>query len=394
MAMVRQRGKRFELRIKHKLLPNGIYTTSFESEAEARSYAVRIEALLVQGHVPLELVSKHVHVSNDTLAKVIRDYLAAVPASASDVAILDLLFSQIGAERADSALKYQWADDWVRSLKIVHHLAPGTIRKRVGALARVLDWFLKRLAKTGEAPLANPLRLLPKNYSVYNVHEQLQLKASRGLEAKRDIVRDRRLAAQEEGQILAALRGARHPARERALELPDGDALQDLFVVLVNSGLRLREAYKLRVRDVKLELRTVHIRTSKSGAARDIPLLPAVFAVLERRVNVARVHGPDTPIFPWWTAAADAKALNGITALLSAALARAFAYAGCSDLKPHDLRHEATCRWVLMRDRRGGWLFRSEEIMRITGHKDPKVFMRYVSLRGSDLAERLWPTPA
>ena len=52
---------------------------------------------------------------------------------------------------------------------------------------------------------------------------------------------------------------------------------------------------------------------------------------------------------------------------LSRAFARAFDYAGCADLREHDLRYEATCRWVLMRDQKGSWMFRTEELMKITG---------------------------
>jgi len=36
MAMVRKRGNKFELRVKHSLLPNGIYTTILPTESEAR----------------------------------------------------------------------------------------------------------------------------------------------------------------------------------------------------------------------------------------------------------------------------------------------------------------------------------------------------------------------
>jgi integrase len=393
MAMVRKRGEKYELRIKHRLLPKGIFYSTFVNEVDARNYGEQLEALLAQGHLPHDLVTPRVRVSSETLAKLMRDYQAAVPVSALDSAILDLLRFQIGAERADKVLKYQWAEDWVRSLKLEHHLAPGTIRKRVGAVARLLDWFLKREAKAGEQPIANPFRLLPKNYSTYNAHEGLLLESRDNVAPKKDVSRDRRLEPNEEARIVAALRGDKREGRERALELPDGAALMDLFLLLVNTGLRLREAYTLRVQDVHLDMRTVHVRRSKTGAARDVPLLPDVYALLRRRIEEVKDAGARAAIFPWWTDGMDSKELTRVTSLLSRALARAFAFAECIDLTAHDLRHEATCRWVLMKDGRGNWLFRTEEVMRITGHKDPRVFMRYVFLRGSDLAERLWTTP-
>lgn len=393
MTTVRQRGSKFEVRVKHRLLPKGIHTATFPTEDAARSYGTQLEALLAQNLVPHELATTRVQVSAETLAKLMRDYQAAVAISALDEEVLDALRPQLGGLRVDQVLRYQWAEEWVRALKLERHLAPGTIRKRVGAVARLLDWFLKGHAKDGQPPIANPLRLLPKNYSAYNDQEKQLLLARDHVTAKTDVVRDRRLEDGEETRIVAVLSGEKRADRERPLALPDGTALRDLFLLLVNTGLRLREAYTLRVQDVRLELRTLHIRRSKTGPARDVPMAPDVHALLQGRVEQAKAAGPRAAVFPWWADGADRDELDRVTAQLSFDLAHAFAYAGCHDLKAHDLRHEATCRWILMRDDRGGWLFRAEEVMRITGHKDPRTFMRYVSLRGSDLAERLWTTP-
>lgn len=229
MAVVVKRGNKFELRVKHKLLPKGIYTTTFADEGEARTYGTQLEAMLAQGLLRQDLATPRVRVSSETLAKLMRDYQTAVPVSALDVEVLDSLRFKIGTERADQVLKYQWAEEWVRTLKLEHHLAPGTIRKRVGAVARLLDWFLKREAKAGEQPIANPLRLLPKNYSSYNAHEQLLLEARDHVAPKMDVIRDRRLEDDEEGRILAALRAEKRVDRERAFALPNNDALRDLF---------------------------------------------------------------------------------------------------------------------------------------------------------------------
>ena len=70
-----------------------------------------------------------------------------------------------------------------------------------------------------------------------------------------------------------------------------------------------------------------------------------------------------------------------------------------SDLHEHDLRHEATCRWLELRDANGQWMFRLEEINRIMGWSaNSTMAQRYASFRGSDLAQRIWvmhePAPA
>ena len=68
---------------------------------------------------------------------------------------------------------------------------------------------------------------------------------------------------------------------------------------------------------------------------------------------------------------------------MSAYFAGVFAEAGCNDLWFHDTRHEATCRLVLKTK------LDAAQISRITGHKDPRMLRRYMSLRGSELAQYL-----
>lgn len=385
--MIRERKNgTVELRIKHRLLAKPFYAT-FDDETSARNYGSQLEAMLKAGIVPAELASQP-RGSSITFAALARIYESTMSLPASDVALLRVLKAELGSLRVDKImLTYSWAESWVRSLKLDSHLAPGSIRHRVGALARVLDWHIHRSTPDGILPISNPLRLLPRRYSTYSDHERRVLEQD-GREAKKDIERDRRLHDDEEPAILMALRGERRPDRERPLDLPEGDALLDLYHLIVNTGLRLREAYRLRVRDLNFDHKTIHVGHSKTGAKRDVPIQPAISPMLKRRVLAAK--GKQSPIFPWWSGENDAKELAAVTAQLSRAFARAFAYAGCEDLREHDLRHEATCRWVTMRDKEGGWLFRAEEVMRITGHKDARTFMRYVSLRGSDLASRLW----
>jgi integrase len=52
-----------------------------------------------------------------------------------------------------------------------------------------------------------------------------------------------------------------------------------------------------------------------------------------------------------------------------------------TDLQFHDLRHEATSRLAS--------IFPMHEPTKITGHKDPRMLMRYYHPRAEDLAKRL-----
>jgi len=52
-----------------------------------------------------------------------------------------------------------------------------------------------------------------------------------------------------------------------------------------------------------------------------------------------------------------------------------------TDLRFHDLRHEATSRLAS--------IFPMHELTKITGHKDPRMLMRYYHPRAEDLAKKL-----
>lgn len=383
MSTVRQtKSGSFELRITHRALNKPYYSTH-DTEELARAYAGRLVALLDRGEVPPELRAAPAAAAKPVpLRAALGEYLARAPIAPSDRPMVQWLTANLHGNVTDVTVL--WVEQWVRSMKEVEQLAPGTIRKRVESLARALDWWNLREHRAGAVP-ANPLRLLKRGYSAYDG----------AAPARVDRRRDRRLHPGEEERIEAALQGARRPDRQRPLSMPHREALTLLWRLLVNTGLRLREAYRLRWRDLRFDLRTIHVPRSKTGRARDVPMTPAVHSWLlfTQREHVCKSgHDPssfaDELVFPFWDG--EESSLNRTTSRLSRAFARLFEYAGCGDLTEHDLRHEATCRWMLMRDGEGRWLFRPEEVRRITGHLSVQMFERYLSLRGSDLAERLW----
>ena len=151
-------------------------------------------------------------------------------------------------------------------------------------------------------------------------------------------------------------------------------------------GLRLREAYTLRVDQIDLQRRFISVEGSKGHRGqvkpRTVPLKPA----LAERLRLY-LRGRVGRIFSFWDGTpAD---LKKTTARLSARFSVLFAYARVDDFTEHDLRHEATCRWVELRTPAGGWVFSEIEVCRIMGWTDPKMMLRYTSLRGEDLAARL-----
>jgi len=67
---------------------------------------------------------------------------------------------------------------------------------------------------------------------------------------------------------------------------------------------------------------------------------------------------------------------------LSGAFLKLCRKTGIDDLHFHDLRHEATSRLF----EKG---LNPVEVATITGHKDPRMLMRYTHLRAEDLVRRL-----
>lgn len=381
---VQVRSGRGQLRVTHKMLPRPFFRT-FDDPAEARSYGDRLHALLDQGVVPAELLADEARGRDDPLlVEVIRGYSKATPITASDDELLGVMLDELVGVRV-SGVTYLWAEGYVSDCKLKRHLAPGTIRKRVGALARVMDWHLRRTAEAGRHTPANALRLLPRGYSTYSAGDAAQL-ATKQLEPKRDIARDRRLAPGEEARILAALAGAKREDRERGL-VPDEEFTM-LYKLIVDTGLRLREAFTLRVDQVDLERGLIRVEGSKGHRGEIKPRTVPIKRQLDAELR-AYVRGRVGLIFSFWNGSRDAQSLRRTSAKLSTRFGVLFDYARVPDFTEHDLRHEATCRWVALRLPAGGWVFSDIEICRVMGWSDTKMMLRYASLRGEDLVARL-----
>lgn len=374
---IQQRGRRFQLRVRHKLLPKPFFFT-FDSEPEARAYGEQIGALLSRGIVPSELLAAPAVVADDPmLVHVIGEFERDAAPAPSDREVLTVLCAEVLGVRV-SGVTFAWADAYVRTLKRVRNLAPGTIRKRVGSLARVLDWHIRRSTAPGQHPHANPLRLLPRGYSTYTDAD-----TATGAVARRDVQRNRRLSPDEHARIVATLAGRKRGDRER--HYPHDPAFALLYELIVDTGLRLAECYRLRVASIDFAQGVINVDGSKGhrGAVkpRMVPLRPA----LRERLRVW-CAGRVGLVFGFWSG--DAAERDRASGRLTARFRTLFDYAGVPDMTEHDLRHEATCRWVELRNA-SGWVFSEIEVCKIMGWTDTRMMLRYASLRGADLASRL-----
>lgn len=392
MAKARQKPSgKWEIGLRHPSLPGGRRYFTFDTEEQANAYAAQWRALKLAGIEPPAELLRPAPVQSPTLGSIVRAWASSGHAAPSQQSALGSLFSEVGQVRLVDAT-YAWLATYVQWLKADKNLAPGSVRHRVQALGRAIDEHLRNHPGTA---YANPVKLLPKGYSRYN-DVDVRLVQAKGGAPKADVVRDRRLHPGEQERIVAALQGQQRPDRQRGLMLPGGNALLTMFLVIVYSGLRLKEAYTLTRGQVDMAGKVLRVQSSKQWrdkvSWRDVPMRPEVHQALAEYL-ATRTMLPAARLFPFMDedGARDHKV---VSQRLSSRYRLAFEYAGCEDLREHDLRHEATCRWLELRDASGGWMFRLEEVNRIMGWSTGSTMaQRYASFRGADLAQRLWALP-
>lgn len=364
MASKRRRGTSWEYIVKRKgVLPKPISLT-FSSEDEGDTYCAHLEKLLDAGIIPEEFRAKAKAIT--TLGMAIHQYIEATHITADDVAMLWALSPLIG-DRALERVNYAWAETWVQALQ-AEGGAPSTIRKKVGAVARCLDWVIRR---SDTMLVANPLRMLPKRYATTAT-------------GRKDVERDRRLHEGEEARILAVLNHEKPEGRQRALKLPHAEALRLMFVLALETAMRMREMYTLSTGQIDLSKKTIFLDRTKNGSKRQVPMSSVAVSVVKDCLT-AHHRGEvndKARLMPLWDG--DSTSLIYTSNKLSSQWARIFSAAGCEDLHFHDLRHEAVSRLFERTN------FSDIEIAKISGHSSTKMLMRYANLRGSDLAGRMW----
>jgi len=353
--------------VRHRLLPKPLWAT-FDDEMQARAYARQLEALLGQGIVPAALLAHGPPPRAAwAVSRCIAEYLRANSVPLSDIKLLDTVAPQLALLNT-SVLNYDWAEGWVRSMKREANLAPSTIRHRHGALARCFDWMTR---KHPDILVQNPLRLLKRGFATCTEEDERCL-AEKGLRIKVDEERDRRLLPPEEARIDAVLDG----------HLQN----QTFFTLALESAMRMRECYTVLLSQVALHHKTVNLDRSKNGDSRQVPLSSPAIAALGEYIeaNRAKIEQHGGRIFTYWDGDRSVAALDATTRDLSREFRLHFEKAEVLDFHFHDLRHEATCR-LYERTNLSDVL-----IAKITGHRDLRMLKRYASLRGSELAARLW----
>lgn len=355
------------------LLDKPIYLT-FDTEDEGDTYAAKLETLLDRGIVPTEF-KREVRIT--TILHLVREYERDAHPSAKDISAMNAVLKAKG-DAPLRGITAGWVDDWIAEMKRLEKLAPATIRARVGALARCTDWGMRK----GFLVMPDhPLRTLPDGYAQYSKADTAQAGVKR-----EDVERDRRLENGEYEAVLEVIHGGVLARKQRPLTLEYPAAHYALFVLAVESAMRLREMYTLTLDQVDLAKRTIFLEKTKNGDKRQVPLSSVAVALLKDYMGSRELPEghPAEMLFPWWTGDMAPKVLVKLSDYLSKRFIDVFQQAGAVGLKFHDLRHEAVSRLFERTT------LSESQIMKISGHKSHRMMMRYANLRGSDLAASLW----
>lgn len=391
MAKPRQKPSgKWEIGLRHPSLPGGRKYFSFDSEHEAIAYAEQWKMMKKADlPPPSELTKPTAPGDSVRLMRVLGQWSESGFAAPTQVGTLRTVSAEVGSTRLLDA-NYKWLTSYLRQLKVEKNLSPTSIKHRIQALSRAIDEHLRHHP---ELQYTNPVKLLPRGYSTYTEVDAKLVEANGG-EVKVTTPRDRRLEAGEHEKIVQVLSGYEHPDRQRGLQLQGGDALLTMYLLILNSGLRLQEAFMLKRNQVDMVGKVIRVQSSKQWRGkilfRDVPMRPEVHRSLSAYL-ATRPMLPGAWFFPFM----DEDGVKGVKTVsnrLSARFASAFAYIGIDDLHEHDLRHEATCRWLELKDASGRDMFRLEELNKMMGWAPGSLMaQRYASFRGVDLTRRLWP---
>lgn len=378
MANFRKRGElQWQARIRRKGYPDQVKT--FNTRAEAEEWARAIEHQIDRGAF-VSRAEAEATTLYEALGRYEREVTVNKNGEAAEKSVLriwkgtELALRTMPAIRSSDIAKLR--DEWLKTLK------PATVLRRLQLLSHVFNIARK---EWGMESLSNPLELVrkpqPNNARTRRIAtaKQTNTPETEGDEA--------------DGQEFS--RDTPDDELERVIAATASSTLPAIVRLAVETAMRRGEIVGLRWEHIDLQDRVAHLPKTKNGESRDVPLSSKAVAVLETLLPDESEDKKED---------SKAKEDDGrVFKIRGDAVTRAFERAverarrtyenECKeskvrleskylvDLRFHDLRHEATSRLAA--------IFPMHELTKITGHKDPRMLMRYYHPRAKDLAKRL-----
>ncbi len=350
MATIRKRGPyQWEAQIRRKGFPHQQKT--FNTKNEASAWASMIESEMSRGI----WVSRSEAEETTLLEALVRYGKEITPTKKSvitETSSLRILANEELATRTMASIRSSdiahLRDAWLKEYKAA------TVLRRLQLLSHVFNIARK---EWGMESLANPVELVRK--------------------PKPNDSRSRRISTSQQGT----------DELECIIKATGSTLLPSILHLAVETAMRRSEIVNLRWENIDLERRVAHLPATKNGSPRDVPLSTKATEVLQALRDAC---GGDTSTGRVFHLREDA-----VTRAFERAVSRARGkyVQECkeasirpdekflADLRFHDLRHEATSRLAQT--------FQLAELTKVTGHKDPRMLMRYYHPRAEDLAKRL-----
>lgn len=172
--------------------------------------------------------------------------------------------------------------------------------------------------------------------------------------------RDRRLSSEEEKLLLEAARADENPFLEPAI------------VLALETAMRRSELLSLTPDDINFEMRYAHLKDTKNGRSRKVPLTQRAMQVFRALLALQSPTEDDGRLL-------DLTA----NALKKGFFERVLPATGIVDLHFHDLRHESISRLA------ESGRFQLIELQAISGHRDMRMLQRYAHLCAGNLANKM-----
>ncbi|MFL9951972.1 site-specific integrase [Paraburkholderia nemoris] len=371
MATITKRGP-YQWRAQVRRHGYPAQSKTFDTKAEAEAWAKMIESEMARG-VWISRSEAEATTLYEALTRYEDEVSPAKKGAAQEASILktckgvDLAKRPLAAIRSADVAKLR--DEWLKNYK------PATVLRRMAVLSHVFSIARK---EWGMESLSNPVELVRKPQP--NNARTRRITAHEAL-GEDDAESDR---CAQEGEL------------ERVVIASRSSLLPSIIWLAVETAMRRGELVALRWKHIDLKRRVAHLPATKNGTARDVPLSSRAIAVLQALKTAGdnskgeSDDDEDTGDDQVFKIRSDA-----VTRAFERAVTRARTLyveecreakqrsdsSFLTDLRFHDLRHEATSRLAS--------IFPMHELTKITGHKDPRMLMRYYHPRAQDLAKRL-----
>ena len=375
MPTIRKRGHyQWEAQVRRRGYP--AQSKTFNTKAEAEAWAGMIESEMSRG-IWVSRSEAETTTLYEALERYEDEISLAKKGAAQELSVIKTYKAVNLAKRPLATIRgadiAKLRDEWLKDYK------PATVLRRMAVLSHVFSIARK---EWGMDSLSNPVELVRK--------------------PQPNNARTRRIAVNNApfiaiaGEESDSQRATQDGELERVADASGSRLLPSIIWLAVETAMRRGEIVSLLWVNVDLDRRVVHLPSTKNGDARDVPLSSRAVAVLQA-LKDARDHAKDD------TSGIDGDDAGRVFEIRSDAVTRAFERAVArarklyidefkatqqrpdgkflTDLRFHDLRHEATSRLAS--------IFPMHELTKITGHKYPRMLMRYYHPRAEDLAKRL-----